>query len=500
VKKTIIAIAVSISSFHTLAGSFDIEYIDVEGVGSFDPTPITKPDGTLSTLGDYRQELIEFTARAVSLQFNFDVDFYLKVDFGTPDGYAATTLGPIFSTHYEAAPDDDFGILEIGRSYPQTLESALRGVDVNNIDEDAIISFANTPSYVNSDHYQYPYVVHSAYHEMMHVLGFSAPDCLGNCIPEPITFESHISAFFYYNDEGNIRSFDSLDITEKQDVAMLTDSLWFFGSEPTKKAAEYELTSGHTNGNIYIHTTPDEYSGGVDPQALAHLSPNVQPEQLMHSYGARTEDLGMAAYILCDIGWCRNQGKVIEQSVSLSLNENASSESETSIDVVITDNLGVGVDEWELNLVSTDINILSIEGNSANCSATDNGYYCTGHLAPSEQVLIQIFATPAESYTIDGELRSMGLDVDRNGFNNIVDTTLITEGSDPGDDGSDDDGNDDDGSDDDDSDDDGNDDDGSDDDDSDDDGMTDSSGGGTMHFLLFPLAIMGIFRRLKLKS
>ena len=232
----------------------------------------------MTTLGAYRQESIELATRAVALQFNTGVEYLIHVNFGVPEGYGATTSGPNFSEFTEFDKEDEFGLLEIGRKYPMTLQSALVGVDLNTYDEDAVISFSDTPSYAEiNDDDKHPYVVYAAYHEMMHFMGFVALDCLGNCIPEPSSPKTHLSSHFYYNDDGTVRVFDNLTIDEKTTAYKSTNNLWFGGSDTTKQAANNELTGGVSDGYIYIHATPEETTGNVDPQGVltSHLMFNL---------------------------------------------------------------------------------------------------------------------------------------------------------------------------------------------------------------------------------
>jgi hypothetical protein len=405
---------------------FEITYIDAEGKGAFSAEPFTTGDGTETTLGEHRQALLEYVTRAVSLQFNHGpIAHELHVEFDVWEGYAATTLGPVYGEVSEGSRTDKFGVMQMGSSYPGTLVSALLSADYQ-ADEDALVSFMpDLDTFTASGDDKHPSFVYAAYHEMMHVLGFGTTDCLGNCIPAPVSHDGHLSPYLYYNDGGIIKEFESLNIEQKTDAYKSTDAFWFGGTQASRDAANAELTSGHQDGYVYMHATPYPATGNVDPQAGSHFSFDVQPAQLMYSTNARTEDIGMAAYLLCDVGWCRNQGKVIEQSVEATLNENASTETESIIDIVVKENLNLGVDNFVLNIrPDAATQVLSLEDPDGLCEVVTEGYQCKGQLLPLAQIDLKLIVTPAEQHVINGEIYSTGFDVDRNGFNNILDAKL----------------------------------------------------------------------------
>jgi len=411
---------------------FLLDYIDPIDKGALSTKAFTTSDGQETTVGEYRKEMIERAIRAVSLQFNHVVSHKLEIEFGVPEGFGAVTLGPIFSEHNEFKLSDEFGFLEVGRQYPSTLVSSLIGKrSLNEIDADATVSFADNEGHlVVRDGNTYPYIVYAAYHELMHVLGFLATDCLGNCLPEPVSTDSHFSQNIYVGQEEGPVSFESLTLEQKTEAYMSTNNLWFGGSQASKDAATNELTSGHFNGYVYMFATPTEINGvvDVDAQSGSHFSFDVLPAQLMHSAGALTEDLGMAAYLLCDAGWCQDGGKVIEQSVSAELNENASSETQTVIDIVVSENLNVGVDEFVLIIrPGQKVSLIEFQDPNDICVEIDTGYKCTSALAALTKVNLRMLVSPADEYVIAGELRSTGFNVDRNGFNNLLDVTLIKE-------------------------------------------------------------------------
>ena len=156
----------------------------------------------------------------------------------------------------------------------------------------------------------------------------------------------------------------------------------------------------------------------------------------------------------------------------------------------MAENLNVGVDNWQLNFDVSNLSVIDLQSNEAVCTSSGSTYSCEGTLLANDEVLIRLLVDPSESYSITGELRSTGYDVDRNGFNNIADTIILAESSDTNPDPDPDPNT-----------------------DPDPDNNTDpgtntdpepidtssSSGGGSLFYLLLPLFGMTALRRLKMK-
>lgn len=426
-KLTIVLVValLSATAFAEDESMFNVSYVDAADKGANSKTPFVTSEGKETTVGQYRQELVDLAALAVSLQFNHVVPHEIDVNFKAPEGYGAITYGPSFTEFTEFNRADKFGFLEVGRTYPATLVSALKSIRTAQ-DEDATVSFADNVEHLRVESgYDYAPIVYTMYHELMHVLGFATTDCLGKCIPEPVSKNSHVSPYIYYNSDRGLKPFESLSINQKTDAYLSIDKLWFGGSEASKNAAMAELTSGHVNGFVYMYATPNSDTGSVDGQSGDHFSFDVQPEQLMYSSRARTTDLGMAAYLLCDVGWCQDGGRVIEQSVSAVFDENASSDTESVIEVSVRENINVSVNEFEL-VITPDaaMNVLEFQDPNGMCSERNNGYYCTGSLGALGKMNVRLIVSPLEEYVLKGHLRSTAFDVDRDGFNNILDVTL----------------------------------------------------------------------------
>ncbi|MCK7460198.1 hypothetical protein [Idiomarina aminovorans] len=443
-------------STHSIAEPTEIvpDYMDAADKGVNDTRALTLPDGTETTVGEFRKSTIEHAVRAMSLQFKNDVPLTWSVKFGALDGYGALTLGPSFSEVTERTQKDDFGVMKEGRHYPLTLTAALtekQTTDYDNYGETTFVDRDDDFFFEEiSENTGLPLLATVVYHELTHFYGFADTNCLGGCVPEDYSVNTTMTEMLRYHQEnGNIALYDNMNIDARVEAGKSVDDLLLLGSEATQSALSNELTSGTQtyNDKTYVEMFADPLAdGSYDPQVGAHVSNNIQPAQLMRSSVAHTTDLGVAAYMLCDIGWCRGSGEVIDLSATASINENASSETETYLVVTLKNNTNTTVDNVVAQ-VRFDDNYPELSVDSADgCELSEGGLSCALPFGPLEEKEILLsFGTLADSgYQIAGEIYSDDYDVDRDGFNNILDATLTFTADDGGNDdggGNDDDGN-----------------------------------------------------------
>jgi len=413
-------------------------YLDSIGIGVNDTRPLTLPDGSQTTVGAFRKKTIEQTIRAVSLQFNNSIPFRWNVSFKNNPGYDALTRGPIFTSISREENLDPFGFASVGDSFPVTLLSALRGVDRHQ-GEHASTQFADySENFMErivstSNQSELTSVV---YHELIHVYGFSEPSCLGSCYPARMSKNSHISPILWYRTDSNeLVNFEQLDL-DGREKAGKSGNRFIAGGDKlaphTSKAVREELTGGvwinSTGGYVQMFAEPTT-NGDWDGQAGKHLSNDVQPAQLMYSSAARTQDMGMAAFILCDIGWCRKQGQVIDLKANASLDENKSTATNKVIKVEFTNLVNYPVDKIQSQLrLQSKLEFANMRGDTVGCTIHDNLINCEFELRElSNKVLyLDIGNISDKGYSIAGEIYSSDFDVDRNGFNNILDATITS--------------------------------------------------------------------------
>lgn len=409
------------------------EYLDEEGKGVNDKRTLTLSDGTETTVGEFRKNTIEYVVRAMSLQFKNEVSLAWGVKFGPLDGYGALTSGPSFSVVDERTEKDEFGIMQEGRHYPLTLTAALTGkqtTDYDNYGETTFVDRDDDFFFDDiSDNTGLPLLATVVYHELTHFYGFADTNCLGGCIPEDYSVNTTMTERLRYNQSGEILLYDNMDIDTRIAAGKSSGDLLLSGSESSQNAFVNELTGGTQTHDekTYVEMLSEPLSdGGYDPQVGSHVSNDVEPAQLMRSSVAHTTDLGVAAFMLCDIGWCRNEGEVIDLSAAASINENASTESETHLVVTLTNQTNSAVDNVISN-IRFDANYPELSVDSANsCEVSETGLSCTFNFSALEEkeILLSVGALSEAGYQIAGEIYSDDYDVDRDGFNNILDTTL----------------------------------------------------------------------------
>ncbi|GAA6172039.1 hypothetical protein NBRC116592_17090 [Colwellia sp. KU-HH00111] len=410
------------------AATINITYLDEAGVG-FNSTESYTPttENPAITLGEARRYVLERTVRMFSTQFNNDTPIFWGVKFGEIEGYGALTLGPSMREYSQGTPSDEFGILKYGLHYPNLLRDAL----LNRIDRtipksgeqteyDArttFTSYAKDYSFSGTDNgHRFSATV---LHELVHLIGFASLDCLNGCIPQPISHPGHYNQFVYVEGDYD-KAWNELTLSEKEDAGMLDNILYFKGSDSTLSFAANELFSGVTENGIGLHSGTND-DGSWDSQSVSHVSPEVTPAQLMYSAGADVNELGAAAYILCDIGWCRNDGFVADLSVTstneVSIKPNV--DSTLSVEIANLSSDQVNNIFWEFEIPEgVDIDESS---STTGCKVLDKNVVCEiVELFPEQYIDIDIAIKAGEGqYVVDSKLYSKSFIVDPKGDNNL---------------------------------------------------------------------------------
>ncbi len=423
-----------------------IQYKDGAGVGINDTTPLTLSDGTQTTVGAFRKSTVEHAARAVSLQFHNAAPLNWGVKFQTNAGYDALTMGPSFS-EVTSRNQDKAGLAKLGQWYPITLLSALNGFDVGFVPGEP---HAETQFLANPQNIQSAIAPTSGqsiftsivYHELIHLYGFAESSCLGSCIPARSSHNSHMTPLLWYrNADNSLVSYEKLDLDGRETAGKSGNRFLAGGtlSAPrTSAAVRSELTGGtyidSSGGYVQMFATPTD-KGDWDGQTGDHISFDVQPAQLMYSAAARVQDMGIAAHMLCDAGWCRNTGQVIDVTAQATLDTNASTASKTYIDVTFKNQTNADVDKLQAQVrLDAKYSGVTLSGDQQGCALEALVLSCAFDLTAlsSKKISLTLGALTDTGYVIAGEVYSNDFDVDRNGFNNILDTTLKATPSNPG--------------------------------------------------------------------
>lgn len=420
----LVATFLSASVYAAPSTELSINYLDGEDVGVNEKTEITLSTGESVIVGEKRKVIIERAVRALSLQFEYDNSPSWNVAFQNNEGYNGVTFGPSFITHNADRTSDYFGLLEDGRSYPSILYTNM----TDYVEYDPTIASTELSS---STAYLDPFLDDFAKldavvtHELLHVLGFSAMECLGECYPERSSVTTPMSLALRYNSESLLKEYESLTLDEKEEAGLSHDKLLFAGSDDTYIAVTQTLTAGHTDGLLQMYA--DAENGKWSGQAASHFSQDIQPAQLMSAYGASTVESGMAAYVMCDLGWCREQGKVTALSIYAEPLDNLETDDSVTFEIGLSNGLNNVVENVFAQIRIPDGQTLtSFEGDGL-CSLTSDAVLdCETSLSELDQQTISVTLAKTDDnvYALDGELWSKGYNVDSNGFDNILDTTF----------------------------------------------------------------------------
>jgi len=415
-----------LTCFNINATNIVITYIDEPNVGFNDPTTRkATSDNPATTLGEARKYILETTVELFSTQIKTDSDIFWAVEYSElGGGFGAITLGPVSTEFASFDTPDPFGILEIGRSYPFLFSHALKGTantfDFSD-DYDATTVFSELyPNLTFSLIEGQPRLSSTILHELVHVIGFSNADCLGNCLPAPASRKNQFSKYVYVSDNIN-GQWDNLSIEEKERVGVLENQVTFKGRNSLFSYGQNNLTSGFNEHGVELHSTSND-DGTYDNQSIGHLSANVQPEQLMHSAGKDVMQLGISAHILCDMGWCRDTGFVTDLSISYESSTTLLANTESPLTFEIVNLGGKTVNNAIVELIFPMSTVINESALQDNCSLLNTMVTCTyDELYPSDylDITVQATITDLAVYSLKGKIYSDTYVVDLNGMNNL---------------------------------------------------------------------------------
>jgi hypothetical protein len=414
-----------------------IHYDDKPNIGFNDITPRKSTvDNPATTVGDARKYVLEQTTEMFSTQFKMTSDIFWKVSFSELNDFGAITIGPVSREMTFGDTLDSFDILELGRSYPNIFLYAVTGI-VNPLtgrdsygidDQDAETLFSPnyenfTFSLIDGKHRLSSVILH----ELVHVIGFSGGDCLGDCLGA-VSRKNIFSKYVYVADTIN-GQWDDLSIPEKERVGILENQVTFKSSQALNDYAQNNLSSGFNEHGIELHSSP-ESDGSWDNQSISHLSANVLPEQLMHSAGKDVMELGVAAYMLCDIGWCRDNGFVTDLEITQNVSVPIAPNVESPFTFEITNLGNKTVSDSIVELTFPNESVINESMLDSNCLLTNAVVTCSyDELISNNYVDITVYATINELnvYAIKSKIYSNSYIVDSNGMNNLLITPLIVQ-------------------------------------------------------------------------
>jgi hypothetical protein len=312
--------------FNASSTDIVIKYSETEKdnkVGFYDRTVrVATEDNPGTTVGEARRYAFEYAAKIIESQVYSKADILIDVYYSSGIPYAANTI-PNTYIHTETSNYDEYGILEDGTKYSEIIRRMLQHdttVMPKNYN-DALMEFKYTASNyeINPVDGGGPGFVHLALHEIVHALGFGRMSCIGECTTAQAEQVSQLSGNIYAITPYD-NNWDNLSLADKNLAAVDKEKVFYYGNQAMSDYLFTNLITGFndhgTNQHgIQLHSEPLS-DGSISGQSLGHLSPNVTPVQLMTSRVGNTLSLGASAYIICDIGWCRDDGFVTDFEMS----------------------------------------------------------------------------------------------------------------------------------------------------------------------------------------
>lgn len=299
------------------ATTIEVRYLDEPGEGAFDETPLDPlPTNPGTTLGEQRRYAHDYAVSLLERMVWIDNRWPVYSDvsfhrFGVPgssaiardetgllseqDGYRISDL--LFAAQNPGLADP---VTTRGES-PTLITTYDPGFEFDLTVGESLAAASPIPGLL----------VSTAMHEFVHGFGFvshvtdsgfiSSLPPYQEYVYEPSLFDHHVRHVGATPDRPE-------DMIQEQLDALLTagDNARWVGSA-TSAAAGRILTSGREGGEVFLFA-PNSFNGA----ALSHLSDTVRPYQLMSTSSGGTTNLGIAAYMLSDMGW----GPVIDSSVT----------------------------------------------------------------------------------------------------------------------------------------------------------------------------------------
>jgi hypothetical protein len=412
--------------FTASATTINIKYSETEKdnkSGFYDRTARTPTeDNPGKTVGDARRYAFEYAAKIIESQVYSKADIIIEVYYSANIPYAADTI-PNTYTHTETSNYDDYGILKDGVKYSELIKRMLQ----NDISEpvknynDAFMQF----NYKGSNYDINPVegassgFVHLALHELVHALGFGRMSCIGVCTEEQSNQTSQLSDNIYVIAPYDSK-WDDMSLSDKNLAAVERNKIFYYGNQAMTDYLLNNLTTGINNSGIELHSEPLS-DGSVSGQTLGHLSPNVTPVQLMASRVGNTLSLGASAYIICDIGWCRNDGFVTDFEMSSIENNRLTPDTLTFLKYDFSNANDNVLENVFIEFNVYDSSLISEDELDSKCNITNAIVSCDiGKMSSFESKSIELpFNAPIGIYRIMSNIYSNSHVVDLDGSNNV---------------------------------------------------------------------------------
>lgn len=299
----------SFNSANTFATTILFNIIDGPGEGLNDTTAVSPVGGNNGlTLGQQRLLVFEYAAALLEQIINSNIDITIDARFD-PLTPCSPSSGVIGSAGPQGFHRNFFGAPSINTWYPQALANSLSGNDQSGAN-DIVMTFNsdvdNNNSCLNNRSFYYgldgnpgPDIdfLTTVLHEMIHGLGFLTVVNLSTGEKNGgfndtfmVNLEDHS-----LNDEWGDSS-----MSNAERAASATDDPDLHWTGTNVDANSGVLSAGTNQGHVRMHAPSSLVLGS----SVSHFSSAASPFELMEpSQTEPAENIGLARYLLQDIGW-----------------------------------------------------------------------------------------------------------------------------------------------------------------------------------------------------
>ncbi len=382
---------------------------DSVGEGLNDTTAFTPVAGNrASTLGQARLNAVQHAANLMGSIITSAIDIKVNVEFNSLGGTA--TSAPLAGAS-TAFVDRNFTNAPIANTwYPIALAEKISGTNITtiggtheinmtvNVDVDGSFilgsqkwyyGFDSTPPGTDID------FITVALHELIHGLGFSS-------FVELLTGAKLKSGSTGYDDtymrlleHHGATPADYPSMTDAQRISASVSDTLLHWTGTTVSANLAAVTAGKTGTHIHMYAPTTAETGS----SVSHFNTTVTPNEMMEpNYTSADHNIGLAAYLLTDIGWGTtniNSNAIDLQVTQTDSNTNISIGANETYNLVITNNAASTATEVVItNMLPTGSTYVSATPGTGSCFQSNSIVTChLGNMASSATINVAIIAT-----------------------------------------------------------------------------------------------------------
>ncbi|MDH5181725.1 MAG: DUF11 domain-containing protein [Gammaproteobacteria bacterium] len=291
------------------AAGIIIQNSDGSGEGFNDQTPFTPVGGNHAvTLGQARLNALQYAANIASQYIVSNVVIVIDAQFNSLGGDGGSaTLGSAGPTSVRS----DFGAGTANTWYPIALAEALKGLNLNG-SYDIVATFnsdVDNQTVLGSTDWYYGLdgnagtdndFVSVALHEILHGLGFLTVMSDAGVLQDSMVdvFVNHLE-----NHGATPADFPSMSDSQRLTAVTSTGNLHWTGTNVQNNSST--LSAGRTGAHVHMYA-PGTFETG---SSVSHFSDAATPNETMEPYYTDPiHSLGLALYVLQDIGWTIKTG------------------------------------------------------------------------------------------------------------------------------------------------------------------------------------------------